>query len=134
MTEDQRDLLLEASDSINAARLLLQNMYPGYAAARGYFAMLYIAEAFLEGEGLSFNKHSAVIAAFGQHFAKSGRVPTEFHRYLIEAQALRQSGDYGERNIVSIEQADEQINRASRFLELAQSLLGQDQSGFSVSF
>jgi len=83
-----------------------------------------IAEAFLEGEGLSFNKHSAVIAAFGKHFAQSGRVPTEFHRYLIEAQALRQSGDYGERNIVSIEQADEQINRASRFLELAQSLLG----------
>ena len=55
MTEDQRGLLLEASDSINAARLLLQNMYPGYAAARAYFAMFYVAEAFLEGEGL----HSA---------------------------------------------------------------------------
>jgi uncharacterized protein (UPF0332 family) len=33
--------------------------------------MFYVAQAFLAGEGLSFSKHSAVIAAFGQHFAKT---------------------------------------------------------------
>lgn len=123
MTEDQRELIAESRDSIEAARLLLQNQYPGYAAARAYFAMFYVAQAFLEGDGLSFNKHSAVIAAFGQHFAKPGRVSPEFHRYLIEAQALRQSGDYGQRNVVSLAQAEEQIRRAEQFLELAQQML-----------
>ena len=34
MTEDQLELLEEARDSITAAKLLLENMYPGYAAAR----------------------------------------------------------------------------------------------------
>ncbi len=124
MTDDQRELLEEARDSVEAAELLLQNMYPGYAAARAYYAMFYIAQAFLEGEGLSFSKHSAVIAAFGQHFAKTGKVPTEFHRYLIEAQALRQSGDYGQRNAVLLSEAGEQIQRATRFLELAQQIIG----------
>jgi uncharacterized protein (UPF0332 family) len=129
MTDDQRELLEEAHDSIAAARLLLQNMYPGYAAARAYYAMFYVAQAFLEGEGLSFSKHSAVIAAFGQHFARTRRLPSQYHRYLIEAQALRQSGDYGQRNVVTFDQAETQIGRAETFLELAQHQIGVLSAG-----
>jgi uncharacterized protein (UPF0332 family) len=124
VTDDQKELLQEARDSISAAKLLLGGEYPGYAASRAYFAMFYIAEAFLEGEGLSFSKHSAVISAFGREFAKSGRVPIDFHRYLMEAQELRNSGDYGVRSAVNYEQAREQILRAETFLELATRLVG----------
>jgi uncharacterized protein (UPF0332 family) len=63
--------------------MLLQGAYPDFAASRVYYAMFYIAQAFLEGEGLAFSKHSAVIAAFGQHFARTGKVPVEFHRFLL---------------------------------------------------
>jgi len=124
MTEDQQELLEEARDSISAARLLLSGGYPGYAASRAYYAMFYIAEAFLEGEGLAFSKHSAVIAAFGQYFAHTGKVPAEFHRFLIEGQDLRQTGDYGERHAVTFDQAREQLVRAEQFLELAERLIG----------
>ena len=86
--------------------------------------MFYIAEAFLEGIGLSYSKHSAVISAFGREFARSGTVPAEFHRYLMEAQELRHSGDYGARSAVNYDQAKEQITRAGQFLELAERLLG----------
>ncbi|MGH8071352.1 MAG: HEPN domain-containing protein [Candidatus Entotheonellia bacterium] len=55
--------------SVAAARLLLEGGYPDFAASRVYYAMFYIAQAFLEGEGMAFSKHSAVVAAFGQHFA-----------------------------------------------------------------
>ena len=124
MTEDQQELLMEAHDSIAAAKLLLEGEYPGYAASRAYFAMFYIAEAFLEGIGLSYSKHSAVISAFGREVARSGTVPAEFHRYLMEAQELRHSGDYGARSAVNYDQAKEQITRAGQFLELAERLLG----------
>lgn len=124
MTEDQRELLLEARDSIAAAKLLVSGEYPGYAASRAYYAMFYIAEAFLEGEGLSFSKHSAVISAFGREFARTGKVPPEFHRFLMEAQELRHSGDYGSRNEVNFEQAEEQIVRAGEFLKLAEAIIG----------
>jgi len=92
MTEDQEELLEEARESIAASSLLLAGGFPGYAASRAYYAMFYIAEAFLEELGMSFSKHSAVIAAFGQHFAQTGRVPVEFHRFLLEAFDLRHNG------------------------------------------
>ncbi|NJL91457.1 MAG: HEPN domain-containing protein [Coleofasciculaceae cyanobacterium SM2_1_6] len=119
MTDEQQELLLKAQQSLEAAKLLLANNYPDYATSRAYYAMFYIAEAFLEGEGLSFSKHSAVIAAFGREFAKPQRVSPEFHRFLIEAQELRTAGDYGQLNAVTIDQATEQIDRADQFLEIA---------------
>lgn len=124
MTDEQQELLQQARDSLNAAKWLMKGEYPGYAAARAYYAMFYIAEAFLEGDRLSFSRHSAVIAAFGRVFAKQKRVPVEFHRYLIEAQAVRHSGDYGERQAVNFDQAQVQIDRAEDFLQLAQRLIG----------
>ena len=107
MTADQLDLLRKAQNSLRAARVLLDNGYPDYAAPRAYFTMFYVAEAFLEGEGLAFSKHSAVIAAFGQHFIRIGRAPVEFHRFLLEAQQVRHAGDYGLLHSVKLDQARE---------------------------
>jgi uncharacterized protein (UPF0332 family) len=119
MTDEQRELLLKAQQSLEAAKLLLSNDYPDYATSRAYYTMFYIAEAFLESEGLSFSKHSAVIAAFGREFAKPQRVSSNFHRFLIEAQALRTTSDYGQLNAVTADQAAEQIHRAEQFLAIA---------------
>jgi uncharacterized protein (UPF0332 family) len=124
LTEDQQELLEKARGSVAAAKLPLEGGYPDFAASRVYYAMFYIAQAFLEGEGLAFSKHSAVIAAFGQRFAHTGRVPVEFHRFLLTAQDLRHSGDYGPPHAVTLDQAREQITRAEAFLALGERLLG----------
>ncbi len=79
MTEEQSGLLLKSRESISAVKLLVTGGYPKFAAVRAYYAMFYIAEAFLEGESLSFSKHSAVVAAFGREFTHTGKVPVEFH-------------------------------------------------------
>jgi uncharacterized protein (UPF0332 family) len=73
---------------------------------------------------LSFSKHSAVIATFGREFAKPQRIPSEFHRYLIEAQELRAAGDYGQLNAITTDQAAEQIDRAEQFLAIATQYIG----------
>lgn len=125
MTDEQRTLLLKAKQSLEAAKLLLANNYPDYATSRAYYTMFYIAAAFLVGEGLSFSKHSAVIAAFGREFAKPQRVPADFHRFLIEAQELRTIGDYGQLDAVTIDQATEQIDRAEQFLLMAIRAIGE---------
>ncbi|TAE57822.1 MAG: HEPN domain-containing protein [Nostocales cyanobacterium] len=125
MTDEQRELLLKAQQSLEVAKLLLNNNFPDYATSRAYYTMFYIAEAFLEGKGLSFSKHSAVIAAFGREFAKTQQVPTDFHRFLIEAQELRTTGDYGQLNAVTTDQATEQIDRAEQFLFLAIQIIGK---------
>jgi uncharacterized protein (UPF0332 family) len=56
MTSAQLNLLAKARQSLSAAKLMLDGEYPDYAASRAYYTMFYIAEAFLEGEGLSFSK------------------------------------------------------------------------------
>lgn len=80
MTLEQEALLRKARDSLRGARVLADQKLYDFAVSRAYYRMFYVAEAFLLGEGLTFSKHSAVIASFGQRFAKPGRVPVELHR------------------------------------------------------
>ncbi len=87
--------------------------------------MFYLAEALLLVEGLSFSKHSAVIAAFGRHFVRTGRLPDEFHAHLREAQDQRNIGDYGTGDAPGAEQAEEQIRRAERFLDTVRQWLAR---------
>jgi uncharacterized protein (UPF0332 family) len=72
MMSEQVDLLRQAHDSMAAAKILDAQGYHGFAASRAYYTMFYITEAFLLGQGLAFSRHSAVHAAFGEHFC--GRV------------------------------------------------------------
>ncbi|GEM_PF-6888394 len=44
--------------------------------------------------------------------------------FLIDAQDLRNTGDYGKLNAVSINQANEQILNAENFLKTAENLIG----------
>jgi uncharacterized protein (UPF0332 family) len=65
LSPEQLDLLLKARQSLNAAKMLLDNNFSDYAVSRAYYAMFYIAEAFLLGEGMTFSSHAAVTSAFG---------------------------------------------------------------------
>jgi uncharacterized protein (UPF0332 family) len=124
VTPEQQDLLLQARDSLAAARLLHAEGYYGFAAARAYFAMFHVAQALLLGRGLSFSRHSGVIAAFGQHLGKTGIVPLHFHRYLIRGIEVRHSADYGGSAQVTPEESSEQLSRAEEFMRLGDQQLG----------
>lgn len=120
MTVEQTSLLKKAETSLQAAKLLAEQGFYEIAVSRSYYAMFYIAQAFLLVDGLSFSKHSGVIAAFGQHFARTNRVPVEFHRHLIEAAEQRNTGDYDLEPNLTLADADKQILRAEEFIKLAQ--------------
>ena len=101
MTPEQKALLDKAGRSIEAAQSLTEQGFHDFAISRGYYAMFYIAEALLDNEGLSFSSHAAVVSAFGRYLAHAGKVPIEFHRYLIDAQAQRTLADYDTHLIAS---------------------------------
>jgi uncharacterized protein (UPF0332 family) len=124
MTERQINLLRKARRKLAASKALLAQGFAEDAVSRTYYTMFYLAEAFLDGEGLAFSSHSAVIGEFGRIFAKSGRIPTEFHRYLMEASEERLGGDYEEVYVLSDEEASKHLDRAERFLRLAEERLG----------
>ncbi len=124
MNEQQKALLAKARESLDVARYIDARGSHGFAASRAYYAMFYVVEALLLGEGLEYSSHSAIIAAFGEKFQKTGRVPAGFHRMLLDAAECRQLGDYEVSTAVSSGLAGQQIENAQRFIDLAESILG----------
>ena len=73
MTDEQRDLLGQARDSIDAATLLLDAGYAGFSAARSYYAMFYVAEALLLGRGFVILKALRCHRGFWLALYENGR-------------------------------------------------------------
>ena len=72
--------------------------------------------------GVSRAKHSAVIAAFGEQFAKTKRVDVRFHSMLLGAFALRSAADYETHVALSRETAEETLSSAGSFVTACRSL------------
>ena len=115
MSEEIEALLKKAEESIKGARLLFDDDLFGFAVSRAYYAMFYLVSAVLLTKGLSFSKHTAVVAAFGQYFVKTNIFEHKFHRYLVEAFEQRQIGDYEVLDDITTETAQRVINRAIEF-------------------
>ncbi len=79
-----RALLRKAERSLKASRVLIGSEDYDFSISRIYYVMFYCAEALLLTKDLKFSKHSAVIAAFGRDFVKTGLLSKELHSYLIK--------------------------------------------------
>ncbi len=112
---DVADLLEKADRSLAAGEGLLTAGFPDFAVGRAYYAMFYAAEALLLSRDLSFSKHSAVIAAFGQHFVKTRALSPSLHQHLLDAFDLRNLGDYGAARVVDVEDARQPLENARAF-------------------
>lgn len=86
--------MARAQESLSVAHELLTQRRYGFAVHHAYYAMLYAASSALATRGLGYSRHSAVIAAFGREFAKTGQLPARLHRCFIQAEELRIAADY----------------------------------------
>ncbi len=115
--------LNRARQAINAAKSLLKEGYPDFAASRAYYSAFYTATALLLGEGLEFKKHSGVIAAIHQRYVKSGKIDKKYGRNLNWLFELRSVGDYGVTTHVPEGEAEKAIVVAEDFLVLIEKML-----------
>ena len=131
MTDAQSGLLRKAQRTVQSARLLLTDGDYDGAVSRAYYAMFYVAEALLLAKGMTFSSHSAVISAFGKEFAKPGTIPEEYHRYLMDAQEARNTGDYQVVSHLAEEETVQHITHAQQLLDVGANLLREnpDTSG-----
>lgn len=75
-----------ADESHEVAKALVEIGHPRFSATQSYYTIFYLAQALLLTKGLTFSKHSAVVAAYGKKFAKTGLLDPKFHLYMIQAQ------------------------------------------------
>ena len=126
MTLEQQALIDKSRRSLDAAVSLVEQGFYDFAVSRAYYAMFYVAEALLDQEGLAFSSHAAVISAVGQYLARPGKVPAQYHRQLIDAQAQRTRADYDPQPNLSKLDAETLIAQGQSFLTIAQTNLNFD--------
>ena len=118
------NLLAKAQRSFEAAEGLLEDGHADFAASRAYYGCFYIAEALLLSKGLSYSRHSQVVAQFGRQFAKTEELDARYHRLLIEAFGLRQAADYSAApDTVSEEDAEHTISEGKESLAASRKYL-----------
>jgi len=117
-------LLERAEESHEVAGFLLRNGHADFSVAQTYYTMFYLAEAALFSKGLRYSSHSALIAAFGKEFSKTGIFDPKFHRYILVTQKRREVGHYGVTKRVSLEEATESFQWAEEFMQAVKGYLG----------
>ncbi len=87
--------------------------------------------ASLLGRPKSFN-HRAALAAFGEHFIKSGILPKEMHQWLHRAFEKRQISDYEYLPSISEIEVTDLQEKAEQFIKKTEEFL--QKAGFGQSF
>jgi uncharacterized protein (UPF0332 family) len=113
-----------AGEDLQTAHDNLQMDHLRTAASRAYYAMFYAATAILGSHGIWRSKHRGIIAAFGEHFVKSGLIEPKYGRMLNDAFHARLDSDYAphpnpnvETVLQSVENAQVFVERITRYLE-----------------
>lgn len=126
ISSEIQHLLKLANESHDAAKVLMDMGHARFSAAQSYYTIFYLAQALLLSKGLTFSSHSAVVAAYGREFAKTGLLDPKFHRYIIDAQERREVGHYGDKyEEVTDEQAGESMQWAEEFIQATKDYLGR---------
>jgi len=123
LAEEIKGMLDKAWRYLDSAELLRCNGDFDSAVSRLYYAMFYGAEVLLLVKGKTFSSHRAVLAAFGEHFIKSGLFPKEMHYWLHRAFEKRQISDYDYLTGISADEVVDLQEKAKRFLESTKAFL-----------
>lgn len=118
MTPGQAAYLAKATDSTAAARVLLAEGFPDYAAGRAYYAMFHAVTVLLDHHGRTFKKHSTLLSAFSKLLHETEVLPRECHRWIADAYNARTASDYRAERPISSDEASVHIANADRMIEL----------------
>lgn len=122
MPDNRKELMkyrLEmAKERLHSSKVLLDDGCYKDSIGRSYYAMFTSVRALLAMEGQDFSKHAGVIAYFQKEFIKTGKFDKKYSKYISQAFQIRNNTDYADFFIVSAQDAKEQYEKASEFLEV----------------
>lgn len=106
-----------ARRDLEAAQSNLDQGFYAVAVTRAYYAMFYAASALLASKGITRSKHSAVLAAFRERFAKTGLIGADYAKAFGHAFDARLDSDYDITFAADEALAREVLLDARRFVE-----------------
>ena len=107
-----------AAEELDAAIILKEHGKYKASINRSYYAIFHGLRAVTALDGFDSGKHSGIIAYFNRNYVKEGIFEKEASKLVDTAFRLREKADYQDFFVVSREQAEKQIQKAERLLEI----------------
>jgi uncharacterized protein (UPF0332 family) len=111
---------------LEVGALNLSEGFYGSAVNRAYYAIFYAANALLVTLGLARNRHSGVIAAFREHFVRTGSIEAEYSDIYGRVMENRHVSDYEIEILIEKQVAARAMDDAHRFVERIERYLTQE--------
>lgn len=115
--------LTRARELLASADLLLEHGDTGSSVSRSYYAMFLAAEAALLTRHAAPSSHRGLIAAFGEHFVKTGLFEKADGRALSAAHEQRVAAEYDATTRVPREEAAALLHVARGFVGKVEAFL-----------
>ncbi|HHC25200.1 MAG TPA: HEPN domain-containing protein [Desulfobacterales bacterium] len=121
MNDDAKNALISyrmerASESLEAAQLMLDNGMLTSAMNRIYYAMFYAVQAVLMTKDASFSKHGQVKGYFNKEFVHKGLFSVSLGKTYNKAFEYRQKFDYVDFEVPTAGMVDEFVQHAKDFI------------------
>lgn len=128
MLPDNRTDLMQyrlemAEERLKSSKILLDAGSYKDSISRSYYAMFTAVRALLAIDGQDFSKHAGVIAYFQKEYIKNGKIEKKYSKYISQAFQIRNNTDYSDFFIVSVQDAQEQYEKAKEFFEMIKAYL-----------
>jgi uncharacterized protein (UPF0332 family) len=111
--------LAGARSSLESARLLAGAGLGADAVSRAYYAIFHAASALVASIGRTARTHDGLRALIGEHFIRAGMLGPEHGRALSRIAGDRNDADYNVAAVFTGADVEEDIARASSFVEAA---------------
>lgn len=112
-----RSQVSKAEEKLQAARSLLAAGFTDDAISRAYYAIFHAASGVLLAEGVSVERHGALVTMFGLHLVKPGKIARRLSRILGRLKDEREGGDYDISSGFETEDAERAVEDADIFLQ-----------------
>jgi len=123
MTPRAAQLVEGADQAIATAQRGLERRDLEGASERACVAMLRLAKACLDVDGLSPGPAQAVCVAYGQNFGRTGRMYSAYFRWLLDATDLRKASSSDFAGRIDYDAAATVVERAEIFRDAVIRLL-----------
>ena len=108
--------LKRAKVNLRAARHEFEGEFYARSISTAYYVMFYAATGALTSIGVDRAKHSGIISAFGEYFARTGKVSRELGQILNRAMRDREESDYDMIPEANHDLAQKRLDEAERFV------------------
>jgi uncharacterized protein (UPF0332 family) len=125
MNERAAQLVAGADRAIASAHREMEAQDPETAAERACVAMLRLAKACLDGDGLAPESPQEICIAYGWQFGQTDRMFSTYHRWLLDAADLRKASGSDLSLPIDLDSVARVVERAEIFRDAVVRFLGR---------